>query len=926
MFKLPFLKAKYFQPRFLMVIFLVVIVGFFFAGAANASFATGVATLLGWIIYGIVWALGQLLVVLMEVLVWISQWSNFITAPAVVLGWKIVRDICNMFFVVIMLIIAFATILRVKEYSYEKLLPKLIIMAILINFSKMICGLLIDVSQVVMLTFVNSFKDVAGANLTTILGLDKLTSMETNSNAAASTGSGSPSDVTGWSILGAYILALIYVIVAMITIATMVIMLAIRIVMIWIYVVLSPMAYLLGAFPAGKKYSSKWWGDFTSNLIVGPVLAFFIWLSFAALGTGQDTIGKSGIPATRSTESKIQTNSEPITQAGSPNNMLNFVISIAMLYGGLTIAKSVGGAAGDMAGKGMGAISKGKGMAISGIKSGARSTAYGAIANKRMAPITKNVLGTVAATGGVSGKILGAVGVRGLAGKGLIAFNQQQKKVEDKAQKKIESFKDTRIVERYAREKAFTPLGIAAQKKASNMMPSALYNPGNPASVEKVEKKLAGMGKDDLAKMSDAEWHAIGRTGAKLNSRALSYVQKNSEERGAYNLGQQNLHPGALAGAVSARHRLVAGTDKNGNRMTTGQIYGVYAHQKARRILDADVESTLERSGSHSTQYFREENSKPKTLEPEKETRVSEEDQESPRGKGNLSVNEIARGTSSTVAVDFDKLNLPEINKGNDADYRNTRGFNTSDQDLVGKIASKMLEVISQEKDQLLSKKSLEPGDQKRLASLNKAEEYFKAPEKIDNLSMLNSSAAKFKVSDAKETKVHEEIHGLGYGEDDTRSVTGSIMKNKNYSARHNRGEIDSILTENNQQSGVAKKSSQEVEQEQDEAELELDKSPKIGDATVDTNELNKAIENFSQKISEVAKTFSAVGQSKSVSSNSMNSTRIGGDNFSLFRNLGKIIKSSNNDIANKISILGGTKAQSPLELDVIYKEIDSEK
>ena len=926
MFKLPFLKTKYFQPRFLMVVFLVVIVGFFFAGAANASISSAVATFLGWIVYGIVWALGQLLVLMMEVLVWVAQWSSFIKAPAVVLGWKIVRDICNMFFVVIMLIIAFATVLRVKEYSYEKLLPKLIIMAILINFSKMICGLLIDVSQVVMLTFVNSFKDVAGANLTTILGLDKLTSMGTNAAAVDDKTTG----VTSWSIMGAYVLALVYVIIALITIVTMVIMLAIRIVMIWIYVVLSPMAYLLGAFPAGKKYSSKWWHDFTSNLIVGPILAFFIWLSFAALGTGQDTVGSSGVTAAKPTNSAIiESSSETdksLTQAGSPDNMLNFVISIAMLYGGLTIAKSVGGAAGDMAGKGMGAISKGKGMAISGIKSGARSTAYGAIANKRMAPITKNVLGTVAATGGVRGKILGAVGVRDLAGKGLIAFNQQQKKVEDKAQKKIESFKDTRIVERYAREKAFTPLGIAAQKKASNMMPSALYNPGDPASVGKVEKKLAGMGKDDLAKMSDAEWHAIGRTGAKLNSRALSYVQKNSEERGAYNLGQQSLHPGALAGAVSARHRLVAGTDKNGNRMTTGQIYGVYAHQKARRILDADVESTLERTGSHSTQYFREENSKPKTLEPEKETRVSEEDQESPRGKGNLSVNEIARGTSSTAAVDFDKLNLPEINKGEDADYRNTRGFNTSDQDLVGKIASKMLEVISKEKDQLLSKKSLEPGDQKRLASLNKAEEYFKAPEKIDNLSMLNSSAAKFKVSDAKKTKVHEEIHGLGYGEDDARSATGSIMKNKNYSVRHNRGEIDSILTENNQQSGVAKKSSQEVEQEQDEAELELDKSPKIGDATVDTNELNKAIENFSQKISEVAKAFSAVGQSKSVSLNSMNSTRIGGDNFSLFRNLGKIIKSSNNDIANKISILGGTKAQSPLELDVIYKEIDSEK
>ena len=351
MFKLPFLKAKYLQPRFLMVIFLVIIVGFSFAGVANAGISDAVATFLGWIVYGIVYALGWVLTLVMQGLIWLAQWNNFINAPAVVLGWKIVRDICNMFFVVIMLIIAFATILRVKDYSYEKLLPKLIIMAILINFSKMICGLLIDVSQVVMLTFVNSFKDVAGANLTTILGLDKLTSMEETEKGA---------DVTSWSIMGAYVLALVYVIIALITIATMVIMLAVRIVMIWIYTVLSPLAYLMGAFPAGKKYSSKWWGDFTSNLIVGPVLAFFIWLSFAALGTGQDVVGTGNIAKEKPSASGIASDtSGSITQAGSPDNMLNFVISIAMLYGGLTIAKSIGGAAGGIASKGMNAINKG---------------------------------------------------------------------------------------------------------------------------------------------------------------------------------------------------------------------------------------------------------------------------------------------------------------------------------------------------------------------------------------------------------------------------------------------------------------------------------------------------------------------------------------------------------------------------------------
>ncbi len=903
--------VSYFRVRNLATVFFVFIITFLVAGHVDATIGTAVATVVGWLLFAIAWALGQLLVLMMEILVWIAQWSTFIYAPAVTLGWKIVRDICNMFFVVIMLVIAFATVLRVEKYSYQKLLPKLIIMAILINFSKMICGLIIDVSQVVMLTFVNSFKDVAGANLTNMLGLNGLTSMSANDANSSNTGG---AEVTGWSILGAYILAIIYIIISLITVTTMVIMLAVRIVMIWIHVVLSPMAYLLAAFPAGQSYAEKWWSDFTKNIIVGPILAFFIWLSFAALGNVSSVSSTGGVSASDPTNPNFNNTgqgNESLTVAGSPDHMLNFVISIAMLYGGLQIAQSIGGAAGGIAGKGMAAINKGKGMTVKGFRKAGGALAYGAIANKTMAPITKNVLGKIAATSGVGGRLLGAVGVRGLAGKGLVAFNQQQKKIEEQAQKKMEGFKDTRVMARYAREGAWTPTGAAAQKKASGMMPSALYT-GSAASRTRVEQKLAGMTREDLAKLSDAEWHAIGRTGTELTGRSIGYIEKNSDDRGAYNLGRE---------AFGAP--LVSGRTQNGAILTTADRYGSYYRRNAAGTLHADERDTLRRAGSHHTQYLREENSEPVSLEPEKETRVPEDAQDAPRGKGSLAVNEIARGASSTVAVDFDKLNLSEIDKGKDADWRNTRGFNTTDQALVGKIASKMLEVINREKGQLSAKASLNPGEQKRLTSLNKAEEYFKAPEKIDNLSMLNSSAAKFRVSDVKEAKIHEEIHGLGYGEADVRSATSSIIKDRNYDARYDRQQIDGILAENNQQGNTPKRSVKEISQQQEAAELELSSEPKVSAEGLNTDALEKSLEKFSSRMEEVSKEFSVAGNSKNFSSNP---SVIGSDNVSLFKNLRKTIESSNDKIAKKISALGGSKAQSPLEVDVVYKEASSEK
>lgn len=343
------------RKKVISLLSLFLIVGIFVL-APNAQ-ATGewAGKIIGGLIGLIISGLGLILVLVMEVLISVAQYSNFINAPAVGNGWVIVRDMCNMFFVLILLIIAFATILKLENYSYKKWLPKLILMAILINFSKTICGLLIDVAQVVMLTFVNAFKGMAAGNLVQNLGIKEIVTLASNGG-----------DVGFWAIVGAYFLGLIYILISLVVIVTMVAMLAMRIVMIWIYVVLSPLAYLMAAFPGGQKYSSQWWSEFTKNLIVGPVLAFFIWLSFAALQDGTvikdfPVQGTSDIEA-RAAQGGVANSgdiSSETTEAAKPEVVLRFVIAIGMLIGGLKIAQEIGGAAGSIAGKGMQKIQKG---------------------------------------------------------------------------------------------------------------------------------------------------------------------------------------------------------------------------------------------------------------------------------------------------------------------------------------------------------------------------------------------------------------------------------------------------------------------------------------------------------------------------------------------------------------------------------------
>lgn len=331
------------------ILFVVLISFVLISPTAHAQMDWAVS-IVGGIARALVSALGWVLTKLVAVLIYVSTYDTFIHSQAVFLGWKISRDLANMFFIVILLIISFATILQQEKYNYKQWLPKLILMAVLINFSKTICGILIDLSQIVMLTFVNAFSEIGAGNLTEMLGMADWNTLKKDTATS------------GWELTAAYILSFFYVLIALAVIASMTAMLVMRIVMIWIYVVLSPFAYLLASFPGGANYSSQWWSEFTKNLIIGPVLAFFIWLSFASLASPEAQQFKK---VSEREEDNLSTGAsesdkEQIKILGGTTTdlMIKFVISIGMLIGGMQIAQSIGGVAGAAAGKTMGKLKK----------------------------------------------------------------------------------------------------------------------------------------------------------------------------------------------------------------------------------------------------------------------------------------------------------------------------------------------------------------------------------------------------------------------------------------------------------------------------------------------------------------------------------------------------------------------------------------
>ncbi|MDD5173103.1 MAG: hypothetical protein PHG59_03110, partial [Patescibacteria group bacterium] len=139
-----------------------------------------------------------------------------------------------------------------------------------------------------------------------------------------------------------------------------------RIVILWFLVLLSPVAFMGSVLPSFQRYANQWWEKFTSQVIVGPILAFFLWLSFSMVQTS-DNIYKTVVVPGSQTEEYIAGGmsnsagtgtqlSAAISEAGRPEYILNFIIGIGMLLGSLMVAQQMGVAGGKMAGQALGKI------------------------------------------------------------------------------------------------------------------------------------------------------------------------------------------------------------------------------------------------------------------------------------------------------------------------------------------------------------------------------------------------------------------------------------------------------------------------------------------------------------------------------------------------------------------------------------------
>lgn len=349
------------------------------AGSSSNTLSDLLGLAVSYFLYFIAYGLGVIMMIAIKVMLTIATYNNFLDQPAVQVGWTIVRDVCNNFFIVLMLMMAVGTALNFQSYQWRAMLPKILIMAVLINFSKLATGLMIDASQILMLTFAAPLATSTAYNIILAsFGLPSFMQLSDLPKQLGDINGGGTLTLSWWDIIAALLFAIIVTIAALVVIIVIAITLAYRIVMLWFLVILSP-AWIFGmAFKQGSGISSKWQNEITNYLIVGPAMMFFLYLSFMTLSTinmaGAGSPDQTNVLKVDTTTANTELNNTnfsggdvaltsgndtiKLSNMASPNGMINVLIVIGLLWASLMMGKKYGSLAANWSNKGMGWLQK----------------------------------------------------------------------------------------------------------------------------------------------------------------------------------------------------------------------------------------------------------------------------------------------------------------------------------------------------------------------------------------------------------------------------------------------------------------------------------------------------------------------------------------------------------------------------------------
>ncbi len=267
----------------------------------------------------------------------VREFSTYGKSAAVQFGWTLSRDLVNLSLIFILLYAAIRLILNIGGGS-KRLVGGVIVVAILVNFSAFLTGIVIDASNIVA----DQFYSAAGGG-----GSNKQSPASQEDDVAPDiaaqlikktlTGVGNSklldqvkAGKTDWmhvfgTIFIQDVMKIPFFLITIVVLGAAALMFFVRMLTLMFLLMLSPLAFL--AYVLSKKYWDKWFSALTSNAIFAP--AFFFMFSITILTVSKGPLANIG-------------GTDGSTDFGFVSNLIYVIIVNGMMIASLLIAKNFG--------------------------------------------------------------------------------------------------------------------------------------------------------------------------------------------------------------------------------------------------------------------------------------------------------------------------------------------------------------------------------------------------------------------------------------------------------------------------------------------------------------------------------------------------------------------------------------------------------
>ena len=213
-------------------------------------------------------------------------------------GWRTFRDLANIVFIFVLLYAAIGIIIGLNIQS-KKIVGMVIIIAILINFSYFLTGLVIDSSNILALQFHKALQGTPNDSTQAESGgsfrygqifmqsirlgdfYDPNSVTNGQQFAASVEGQENPNGIT--EATSRFILGFVMLLVAMFVFISAAVLFLIRMIVLIFLLMLSPLAFVASVLPNTKQYFSQWWNALLSQSFFAPIFFMLLWISIKIL-------------------------------------------------------------------------------------------------------------------------------------------------------------------------------------------------------------------------------------------------------------------------------------------------------------------------------------------------------------------------------------------------------------------------------------------------------------------------------------------------------------------------------------------------------------------------------------------------------------------------------------------------------------------